>query len=34
MKNKNRLLVERYDWNDVFRELLPRDDWQNLVRLQ
>lgn len=34
MKNKNRLLVERYDWIDVFRELLPRDDWQDLVRLQ
>ena len=24
----------RNDWIDVFRELLPRDDWQDLVRLQ
>jgi len=34
MKNKNGMLVERNDWIDVFRELLPCDDWQDLVRLQ
>ena len=28
------MLVERNDWIDVFRELLPCDDWQDLVRLQ
>ncbi len=34
MKNKNRMLLDRNEWIDVFRELLPRDDWQDLVRLQ
>ncbi|WP_214860532.1 hypothetical protein [Exiguobacterium sp. s161] len=28
------MLLDRNEWIDVFRELLPRDDWQDLVRLQ
>jgi len=34
MENKNRMRFQRDEWIDVFRELLPRDDWQELVRLQ
>ena len=34
MKNKNGMLFERNDWIDLFRELLPHDDWKELVRLQ
>ena len=29
-----KMTFRRNDWIDVFRELLPRDDWQDLVRLQ
>lgn len=28
-----KMTFRRNDWIDVFRELLPRDDWQDLVRL-
>ncbi|UKS57650.1 hypothetical protein K6T22_07090 [Exiguobacterium acetylicum] len=28
------MTFQQNEWIDVFRELLPRDDWQNLVRLQ
>lgn len=34
MKSKNRMRFQRDEWIDVFRELLPRDDWQDLIRLQ
>lgn len=34
MENKNRMRFQRDEWIDVFRELLPRDDWQDLIRLQ
>lgn len=29
-----KLTFQQNEWIDVFRELLPRDDWQDLVRLQ
>ena len=29
-----KMTFQRNDWIDLFRELLPRDDWQDLVRLQ
>lgn len=28
-----KLTFQQNEWIDVFRELLPRDDWQDLVRL-
>lgn len=34
MENKNRMRFQRDEWIDVFRELLPCDDWQDLIRLQ
>ena len=29
-----KMTFQRNDWIDVFRELLPHDDWKELVRLQ